>query len=257
MSGLLSGLLYRRDPDSPDFPLAEIGRAVACFRRRRDCAGLEPAVVYLHPEQAGPAVSARIEALGLALKLSRRVAPDHLWLAGRPAPRPRKGDVTMTEILSLAQLNQSLCFVDGNNAIRLAPDRERLFVLREEVLSALRAAIKAELGRAGRLRLDEIEPEEPVRLGRWELVQGEAGPMLRHNGRDYHWSLDRGGLDGSILAVEGITMLDDVLNYLTLITLQNVLAYIFDHPRLEWLDESSDETDDIQTELDEAYLYLL
>jgi hypothetical protein len=78
-----SGLLYQRDPDSTNFPLTEIKRAIKCFRRRKDCAGLEPAVVYLNPGQAELVKLDQLGELGLTVELSERIAVNYIWLTGR------------------------------------------------------------------------------------------------------------------------------------------------------------------------------
>ena len=86
MSGGLepkSGLLYQRDRDSTNFPLTEIKRAIKCFRRRKDCAGVEPAVVYLNPSQAELVKLEQVSELGLTVELSERIAVNYIWLTGR------------------------------------------------------------------------------------------------------------------------------------------------------------------------------
>ena len=77
------GLLYQKDWDSTDFPLTEIKRAIKCFRRRKDCAGLEPAVVYLNPSQAELVKLDQLGELGLTVELSERIAVNYIWLTGR------------------------------------------------------------------------------------------------------------------------------------------------------------------------------
>ena len=75
------GLLYSRDPDSTDFPLTEIKRACRCFRRRPELAGLEPALVHLHPSHL-PLAGA--EQLGLTVKADIRLGRYYVWLLGQP-----------------------------------------------------------------------------------------------------------------------------------------------------------------------------
>ena len=75
------GLLYSREPDSTDFPLTEITRACRCFRRRPELAGLEPALVHLHPSHLPLAGE---EQLGLTIKADIRLGRHYVWLLGRP-----------------------------------------------------------------------------------------------------------------------------------------------------------------------------
>ena len=82
-NGTELGLLYQKDWDSTNFPLTEIKRAIKCFRRRQDCAGLEPAVVYLNPSQAELVKLEQVGELGLTVELSERIAVNYIWLTGR------------------------------------------------------------------------------------------------------------------------------------------------------------------------------
>jgi len=91
------GLLYQKDGDSQDFPLTEIERALACFARRPEFEGLQPAIVHLDPAHAGQVETDVIAALGLELEFDARVPRHHLWLRGRlkngngPAERAQSG----------------------------------------------------------------------------------------------------------------------------------------------------------------------
>lgn len=78
-----SGLLYQKDSDSADFPLTEIKRALKAFARRRDLAGLEPALVYLHPGQESGLDRQQVAALGLAVEVAKEVPLNCICLAGR------------------------------------------------------------------------------------------------------------------------------------------------------------------------------
>ena len=84
------GLLYSRDSDSTDFPLTEIKRACRCFRRRREMAGLEPALIHLHPSHL-PLVNA--DQLKLTVKADFRISRHMIWLRGRP----KSNDPTIEE----------------------------------------------------------------------------------------------------------------------------------------------------------------
>ena len=77
------GLLYQKDWDSTNFPLTEIKRAINCLRRRQEWAGLEPAVVYLNPRQAGLVKLEQVQALGLTVELSDRIGLNYIWLTGQ------------------------------------------------------------------------------------------------------------------------------------------------------------------------------
>ena len=77
------GLLYQRDRDSKAFPLTEIKRALNCFGRRQDLAGLEPAVVHLNPEQAELVEPDEVKKLGLVIESCPRTPRNYIWLTGR------------------------------------------------------------------------------------------------------------------------------------------------------------------------------
>ncbi|MBE7550024.1 MAG: hypothetical protein HS126_02960 [Anaerolineales bacterium] len=80
MSG---GLLYQKDSDSSDFPMTEIKRALKAFVRRRDLAGLEPALVYIHPGQESGLDRQQLAALGLVVEVAKEVPRNYICLAGR------------------------------------------------------------------------------------------------------------------------------------------------------------------------------
>ena len=80
------GLLYQKDWDTSDFPLTEIKRALKCFGRRADLAGLTPAVVVLNPTHAGLIRPETLAELGLALHFNEKVGVGYIWLTGRAEP---------------------------------------------------------------------------------------------------------------------------------------------------------------------------
>jgi hypothetical protein len=80
------GLLYQKDPDSTNFPLTEIKRALKRFGRRADLAGLAPAVAVLNPAHAALVQPEALAELGLELQFNAKIGVGYVWLTGRPEP---------------------------------------------------------------------------------------------------------------------------------------------------------------------------
>lgn len=86
------GLLYQKDTDTElkavsgrPFPLTEIKRALKCFARRRELAGQEPTLVFIHPDHAAlvEAQAVALAELGLRWEFNPTVPRRHIWLTGR------------------------------------------------------------------------------------------------------------------------------------------------------------------------------
>jgi len=77
-------LLYQKDPDSKDFPLVEIKRALRRFGLRKEFAGMEPATVLINPAHADLIQASDLEELGLTLEFVDKVSRFYIWLTGQP-----------------------------------------------------------------------------------------------------------------------------------------------------------------------------
>jgi hypothetical protein len=76
-------LLYQKDPDSKDFPLTEIKRALRRFGLRKEFTGMEPAMVLINPAHANLIQMSDLEEFGLTLEFADKVSRHYIWLTGR------------------------------------------------------------------------------------------------------------------------------------------------------------------------------